>query len=83
MREMFVGGLQALEACNTSHHTNLSCRCHGCCALLPHMDIAVPEVFVGGLLGAMLVFLFSAWACVAVGRTAQVGRGTWTCPNRG
>ena len=36
------------------------------------MDIAVPEVFVGGLLGAMLVFLFSSWSFAAVGRTAQV-----------
>ncbi|KAJ7535752.1 hypothetical protein O6H91_12G044700 [Diphasiastrum complanatum] len=35
------------------------------------VDIAIPEVFVGGLLGAMLIFLFSAWACTAVGRTAQ------------
>lgn len=35
------------------------------------MDIAIPEVFIGGLLGACLVFLFSAWACVAVGRSAQ------------
>lgn len=35
------------------------------------VDIAVPEVFVGGLLGSMLIFLFSAWACSAVGRTAQ------------
>ncbi|MCO5612633.1 hypothetical protein L7F22_066902 [Adiantum nelumboides] len=35
------------------------------------VDIAIPEVFVGGLLGSMLIFLFSAWACVAVGRTAQ------------
>ena len=35
------------------------------------VDIAIPEVFVGGLLGAMLVFLFSAWACKAVGRSAQ------------
>ncbi len=35
------------------------------------MDIAIPEVFVGGLLGSMLIFLFSAWACTAVGRTAQ------------
>ena len=35
------------------------------------MDIATPEVFIGGLLGAMLVFLFSAWACQAVGRSAQ------------
>lgn len=35
------------------------------------VDIAIPEVFVGGLLGSMLIFLFSAWACAAVGRTAQ------------
>ena len=35
------------------------------------VDIAIPEVFIGGLLGAMLVFLFSAWACAAVGRSAQ------------
>lgn len=35
------------------------------------VDIAVPEVFIGGLLGSMLIFLFSAWACSAVGRTAQ------------
>lgn len=35
------------------------------------VDIAVPEVFVGGLLGAMLVFIFSSWTCVAVGSTAQ------------
>lgn len=35
------------------------------------VDIAIPEVFVGGLLGSMLIFLFSAWACSAVGRTAQ------------
>mmetsp|Transcript_8281 Transcript_8281/g.30545 ORF Transcript_8281/g.30545 Transcript_8281/m.30545 type:complete len:801 (-) Transcript_8281:107-2509(-) len=35
------------------------------------VDIAIPEVFVGGLLGAMLVYLFAAWACAAVGRSAQ------------
>ena len=35
------------------------------------VDIAIPEVFVGGLLGSMLIFVFSAWACAAVGRTAQ------------
>lgn len=35
------------------------------------VDIAVPEVFVGGLLGSMLIFLFSGWSCSAVGRTAQ------------
>eukprot|EP00252_Welwitschia_mirabilis_P004132 TRINITY_DN14337_c0_g1_i1.p1 TRINITY_DN14337_c0_g1~~TRINITY_DN14337_c0_g1_i1.p1 ORF type:complete len:803 (+),score=146.47 TRINITY_DN14337_c0_g1_i1:450-2858(+) len=35
------------------------------------VDIATPEVFIGGLLGSMLIFLFSAWSCSAVGRTAQ------------
>ncbi|KAK1576221.1 hypothetical protein Q3G72_011996 [Acer saccharum] len=35
------------------------------------VDIAIPEVFVGGLLGSMLIFLFSEWACAAVGKTAQ------------
>ncbi|XP_073302817.1 pyrophosphate-energized membrane proton pump 2 isoform X5 [Primulina huaijiensis] len=35
------------------------------------VDIAIPEVFIGGLLGSMLIFLFSAWACSAVGRSAQ------------
>ena len=35
------------------------------------VDIAIPEVFVGGLLGSMLVYLFSAWACMAVGKSAQ------------
>ncbi|URE02870.1 Inorganic H+ pyrophosphatase [Musa troglodytarum] len=35
------------------------------------VDIAIPEVFIGGLLGSMLLFVFSAWACSAVGRTAQ------------
>jgi K(+)-stimulated pyrophosphate-energized sodium pump len=34
------------------------------------VDIAKPEVFVGGLLGAMLVFLFSAFAIRAVGKAA-------------
>lgn len=34
------------------------------------VDIAAPEVFVGGLLGAALVSLFAAWACAAVGRSA-------------
>jgi K(+)-stimulated pyrophosphate-energized sodium pump len=34
------------------------------------VDIAKVEVFVGGLLGAMLVFLFSALAIRAVGRAA-------------
>ena len=34
------------------------------------VDIAKPEVFVGGLLGAMLIFLFSALATRAVGKAA-------------
>ncbi|MGB9697528.1 MAG: sodium-translocating pyrophosphatase [Ignavibacteria bacterium] len=35
------------------------------------VDISQPEVFVGALLGAMLVFLFSSWAIKAVGNAAQ------------
>ncbi|HEY3028275.1 MAG TPA: sodium-translocating pyrophosphatase [Pyrinomonadaceae bacterium] len=35
------------------------------------INLAKPEVFIGGLLGAMLVFLFSALAIKAVGKTAQ------------
>jgi K(+)-stimulated pyrophosphate-energized sodium pump len=35
------------------------------------VDLAKPEVFIGGLLGAMLVFFFSALAIKAVGRAAQ------------
>lgn len=34
------------------------------------VDIAKPEVFVGGLLGATLVFLFSSFAIKAVGKAA-------------
>jgi K(+)-stimulated pyrophosphate-energized sodium pump len=37
---------------------------------LVSIDIAKPEVFIGGLLGAMLVFLFSALAIRAVGKAA-------------
>jgi K(+)-stimulated pyrophosphate-energized sodium pump len=37
---------------------------------LAAVDIAKPEVFIGGLLGAMLVFLFSALAIRAVGKAA-------------
>jgi Na+/H+-translocating membrane pyrophosphatase len=29
------------------------------------------QVWIGGLLGSMLVFLFSSYACAAVGRSAQ------------
>ena len=35
------------------------------------IDIAVPEVFIGGLLGSMTVFVFSAWAIRAVGNAAE------------
>jgi len=34
------------------------------------IDIAKPEVFIGGLFGAMLVFLFAALAISAVGKAA-------------
>jgi K(+)-stimulated pyrophosphate-energized sodium pump len=36
-----------------------------------NVDISKPVVFVGALLGAMLVFLFSSWAIRAVGKAAQ------------
>jgi K(+)-stimulated pyrophosphate-energized sodium pump len=36
-----------------------------------HVDLAQPEVFVGGLLGAMLVFLFASLAIRAVGKAAH------------
>lgn len=36
-----------------------------------HVNLASVPVFVGGLLGAMLVFLFSSFAIKAVGRAAQ------------
>lgn len=39
--------------------------------LLHVVDIGKPAVFVGGFIGAMLVFLFSAFAIKAVGRAAQ------------
>lgn len=35
------------------------------------IDIVQPEVFIGGLVGAMTVFLFSAFAMQAVGTSAQ------------
>ncbi|MFN2385130.1 MAG: sodium-translocating pyrophosphatase [Thermoanaerobaculia bacterium] len=41
-------------------------------APLESVNIAKPEVFVGGLIGAMLVFFFSGLAIRAVGRAAQV-----------
>ena len=34
------------------------------------IDIAVPEIYVGGLLGSMTVFIFSSWAIAAVGEAA-------------
>lgn len=35
------------------------------------IDIAVPEIFIGGLLGSMTVFVFSSWAIAAVGIAAE------------
>ena len=36
------------------------------------VDLARPEVFIGAMIGAMLIFLFSSLAIRAVGRTAAV-----------
>jgi K(+)-stimulated pyrophosphate-energized sodium pump len=41
-------------------------------ATLSAVNLAKPEVFVGGLLGAMLVFFFSGLAIKAVGKAAYV-----------
>ena len=35
------------------------------------VDIATPEVLIGGLMGSMLIFLFTGLAISAVGRTAH------------
>ena len=35
------------------------------------IDITVPEIFVGGLLGSMTVFVFTSWAIRAVGNAAE------------
>jgi H(+)-translocating pyrophosphatase len=35
-----------------------------------HVDLAIPEVFVGGLIGSMVVFLFASYAMTAVGKAA-------------
>lgn len=37
-----------------------------------NINFAVPEIFIGGLLGVSLVFFFSAMAIDAVGKTAQL-----------
>jgi K(+)-stimulated pyrophosphate-energized sodium pump len=42
----------------------------GAAGVMP-VDITIPEVFVGALLGGMLVFLFSGLAIKAVGNAAQ------------
>ncbi|KOB84698.1 hypothetical protein PFDG_00012 [Plasmodium falciparum Dd2] len=35
------------------------------------VDIAIPEVFIGGILGSVVVFLFAGWSLDAVGKTAE------------
>jgi Na+/H+-translocating membrane pyrophosphatase len=35
------------------------------------IDIAQPEIFIGGLLGSMTVFVFSSWSIMAVGVAAE------------
>ncbi len=44
---------------------------HGETGLYSIVNIAQIEVFVGALLAAMIVYLFSAWAIKAVGKTAS------------
>ena len=44
---------------------------NGDLALAFHVDLANPAVFAGGLLGAMLVFLFASLAIRAVGKAAH------------
>ena len=39
-------------------------------AAMPVINLAVPEIFVGAIMGVMIVFLFSSLAIRAVGRTA-------------
>lgn len=38
---------------------------------LRSVDITIPEVFIGGLLGATTVFIFAAWATAAIGNATQ------------
>jgi Na+/H+-translocating membrane pyrophosphatase len=38
---------------------------------LKSIDITVPEIFVGGLLGSVTVMVFSGWAIAAVGNAAE------------
>ena len=35
------------------------------------IDIAIPEIFIGGLLGSMTVFVFTSWSIHAVGNAAE------------
>ena len=35
------------------------------------VDLTVPEVFIGGLLGSMTVFIFASWSIESVGNAAQ------------
>lgn len=38
---------------------------------LHHVDITTPEVFIGGMLGGVVVFIFAGWSIEAVGNAAQ------------
>lgn len=38
---------------------------------IKEVNIMEPEIFVGGLLGSMTVFLFTSWAIAAVGTAAM------------
>jgi K(+)-stimulated pyrophosphate-energized sodium pump len=62
------------KACGTSMAAGAQSICHNfqsTYASAYRIDLARPEVFIGGLLGAMLIFLFSSLAIRAVSKAAQ------------
>ena len=38
---------------------------------LTSIDITVPEIFIGGMIGSVTVFVFSSWSIAAVGNAAE------------
>lgn len=46
------------------------------------VDIATPEVLIGGLIGSMIIFLFTGLAISAVGRTAHEVSSIHSPPSR-
>jgi Na+/H+-translocating membrane pyrophosphatase len=65
----YAVGSAGLAAFLLSAPTLMNCVITG--SPLQAVDLSKPEVFIGGMLGAMLVFLFSSFAIRAVGSAAQ------------